>query len=169
MRYDQFVQNYPDGKIPKDAFISMLEGAYKSSKRMSKIQAQGYENYAFKTYDLNGDGCIDFKEFLWVMYTLSDDSPRQKLELIFKTFDDNRDGIISSNEMKQVVKDFFYLLNNPEMINWDEMSARIFTEMDINEDNKITKEEFIQACLRNNTVSEMLAKKILKVISTDVS
>jgi len=64
---------------------------------------------------------------------------------------------------------FFSLIDNPEMINWDEMSARIFTEMDINEDNKITKEEFIQACLRNNTVSEMLAKKILKVISTDVS
>ena len=111
MRYDQFVQNYPDGKIPKDAFISMLESAYKSSKRMSKIQAQGYENYAFKTYDLNGDGCIDFKEFLWVMYTLSDDPPRQKLELIFKTFDNNRDGIISADEIKQVVKDFFYLLS----------------------------------------------------------
>ena len=55
------------------------------------------------------------------------------------------------------------------MINWDEMSARIFREMDINEDNKITKEEFIGACLRNNTISEMLAKKVLKVISTDVS
>ena len=111
MRYDHFVQNYPDGKIPKEAFINMLEGAYKSSKRLSKIEAHGFENYSFKTYDLNGDGCIDFKEFLWVMYTLSDDSPRQKLELIFKTFDDNRDGIISTNEMKQVVKDFFYLLS----------------------------------------------------------
>ena len=63
LRYDHFVQNYPDGKIPKDAFIAMLEGAYSSSKRMSKIQAHGLENYAFKTYDLNGDGCIDFKEF----------------------------------------------------------------------------------------------------------
>ena len=78
---------------------------------MSKIQAQGFENYAFKTYDLNGDGCIDFKEFLLVMYTLSDDPPRQKLELIFKTFDNNRDGIISADEIKKVVKDFFYLLS----------------------------------------------------------
>ena len=114
LRYDHFVQNYPDGKIPKDAFIAMLEGAYSSSKRMSKIQAHGLENYAFKTYDLNGDGCIDFKEFLWVMYILSDDPPRQKLELIFKTFDDNRDGVISANEIKQVVKDFFYILSKFE-------------------------------------------------------
>ena len=111
MRYDHFVQNYPNGKIPKDAFIAMLEGAYGSSKRMSKIQAHGLENYSFKTYDLNGDGCIDFKEFLLVMYILSDDPPRQKLELIFKTFDDNRDGTLSANEIKQVVKDFFYILS----------------------------------------------------------
>lgn len=111
IRYDHFVHNYPDGKIPKCAFISMLESAYTSSKRLSKIQAHGFENYSFKTYDMNGDGCIDFKEFLWVLYTLSDDPPRKKLELIFKTFDVNRDGIISANEIKQVVKDFFYLLS----------------------------------------------------------
>ena len=54
------------------------------------------------------------------------------------------------------------------MINWDEMSDRIFKEMDLNQDNKVTKEEFIEVCLRNDTVSEMLAQKVLKVISTDV-
>ena len=50
----------------------------------------------------------------------------------------------------------------------EEMSNRVFQEMDVNEDNKVTKEEFIEVCLRNNTVSEMLAQKVLKVISTDV-
>ena len=59
--------------------------------------------------------------------------------------------------------------DNPEMINMEEMSNRVFQEMDVNEDNKVTKEEFIEACLRNNTISEMLVSKVLKVISTDVS
>ena len=63
----------------------------------------------------------------------------------------------------------FYFLDNPEMINMEEMSNRVFQEMDVNEDNKVTKEEFIEACLRNNTISEMLVSKVLKVISTDVS
>ena len=110
-RYEHFVQNYPDGKIPKTAFVNMLQSAYKASKRRSKMEAQGFENYAFKTYDLDGDGCIDFKEFLRVIYTLSDDKPQQKLELIFKTFDDNHDGIISAHEIKMVVKDLILLLS----------------------------------------------------------
>ena len=71
----------------------------------------GLEKYAFETYDIDGDGYIDFKEFLWVMYALSDESPRQKLELIFKTFDTDRNGVISAKEVKLVVKDFFQLLS----------------------------------------------------------
>ena len=110
-KYDHFVHNYPDGKIPKDAFISMLESSYSSSKRLSKMQAHGLEHYSFKTYDMNGDGSIDFKEFLMVLYILSDDDPRKKLELIFKTFDFNQTGMVSAEEIKQIVKDFFKLLS----------------------------------------------------------
>ena len=109
-RYEQFVQNYPDGQIPKAEFVNMLQSAYKVSKRMSKIEAQGFENYAFKTYDINGDGCVDFKEFLRVIYTLSGDSHEQKLKLIFKTFDNDHDGMISADDIKIVVKDFIGLL-----------------------------------------------------------
>ena len=111
IKYNHFVHNYPDGRIPKDAFISMLESSYSSSKRLSKMQAHGFEHYSFKTYDMNGDGSIDFKEFLWVLYTLSDDNPRKKLELIFKTFDFNQNGMVSAEEIKKIVKDFFKLLS----------------------------------------------------------
>ena len=110
-RYDHFVKNYPNGKIPKEEFKNMLQGAFNASHRMSKINAQGYEDYIFNTFDMDGDGSIDFKEFLWVMYALSDDTPKQKLELIFHTFDNNRDGTISNSEIKTVVKDFFKLLS----------------------------------------------------------
>ena len=71
IRYEHFVQSYPDGKIPKSVFVNMLQSAYKASKRTSKMQAQGLEKYAYATYDRDGDGCIDFKEFLSVMYILN--------------------------------------------------------------------------------------------------
>ena len=118
-RYERFVKHHPTGTIPKTEFISMLQSSYKASKRKSKMQALGFENYTYKTYDVNGDGCIDFKEFLWVMYTLSDETPRHKLELIFKTFDTNRDGFLYHDDVKKVVKDFFLLLSKFKQIEYD--------------------------------------------------
>ena len=49
------------------------------------------------------------------------------------------------------------------------MAENVFNEMDMNQDKKVTKEEFIEVCLRNNTISGMLANKVLKVITTDTS
>ena len=74
------------------------------------------------------------------------------------------------NLNKALIKSFFpiHSIDNPEMMSPDEMSNRVFKEMDINHDSKITKEEFIQVCLKNYTISETLARKVLKVISTDV-
>ena len=54
------------------------------------------------------------------------------------------------------------------MINSDEMAERVFNEMDINNDNQVTKDEFLDVCLKNNTISGMLANKVLKIVSTDV-
>ena len=110
-RYEQFVQSYPEGKIPKEVFINLLQSSFNASNRMSKIQVRGLENYTYETYDRDGDGYIDFKEFLSVMYILSNETPKQKLELVFKTFDSEGNGVISLEEVKLVVKDFFKFLS----------------------------------------------------------
>ena len=55
------------------------------------------------------------------------------------------------------------------MMNCDEMAETIFNEMDLNRDNKVTEKEFIQVCMKNNTISSMLATNILKIITTDTS
>ena len=105
-RYEHFAKNYPNGKIPREEFTNILQGAFKDSHRISKINARGFEDYIFDTFDVNGDGSIDFKEFLWVIYILSDDTPKQKLELIFHTFDSDRDGSITKDEVKWWLKIF---------------------------------------------------------------
>ena len=58
-------------------------------------------------------------------------------------------------------------LDNPEMIDLNDMTDRVFQEMDSNRDKKVTKDEFVQACLSNKNISGMLAKKMLKIVSTD--
>ena len=53
------------------------------------------------------------------------------------------------------------------MIDLNDMTDRVFQEMDSNRDKKVTKDEFVQACLSNKNISGMLAKKMLKIVSTD--
>ena len=104
-RYQIFLKEHPDGKIPKSKFIGYLEACY--GKRRCY---RGLEKYIFETYDMNNDGYVDFKEYLCVLYTLSNDSPNEKLELLFSVFDVHETGVILVEEVKQIVQDFFHLL-----------------------------------------------------------
>ena len=104
-RYQQFLTQHPLGKIDKSEFINLLQECYGKFGNY-----KGLQKYVFELYDRNGDGAVDFKEFLLVIYTLSNDSPKEKLELIFRMFDINQTGTISRDELKIIVKDFFHLL-----------------------------------------------------------
>ena len=104
-RYEQFVKTHPLGKIEKTEYINLLKECYGKN-----IDHKGLEKYIFETYDRNGDGWVDFSEFLKVLYILSNESPKEKLELLFRVYDADRNGYISSYEVKVIVKDFFHLL-----------------------------------------------------------
>ena len=101
-RYQQFIDKHPLGKIEKSEYINMIQECYGNT--------YGLEKYIFETYDRNGDGFVDFSEFLKVLYILSNDSPKEKLQLIFRAFDADKNGTISLSELKSIVKDFFNLL-----------------------------------------------------------
>ena len=101
-RYQQFIDKHPLGKIEKSEYINMIQECYGNT--------YGLEKYIYETYDRNGDGFVDFSEFLKVLYILSNDSPKEKLQLIFRAFDADKNGTISLSELKSLVKDFFNLL-----------------------------------------------------------
>ena len=101
-RYQQFIDKHPLGKIEKSEYINMIQECYGNT--------YGLEKYIFETYDRNGDGFVDFSEFLKVLYILSNDSPKEKLQLIFRAFDADKNGTVSLSELKSLVKDFFNLL-----------------------------------------------------------
>ena len=70
--------------------------------------------HMFKIYDTDGNGVIDFKEFMTLYFMMSEGSPEEILSGIFRMFDDNGDGTITTDEMDKVaslvfcspVKDF---------------------------------------------------------------
>ena len=121
--------------------------------------------HIFRMYDFNQDGSIDFREFMIVLYIMSNGSPEDNLKQIFRILDVNNDGSISPTELKHVVRDLFHLVNEK---NIDDASQELFAqtafkEMDNNLDGKVSLDEFISACLNQKRFSTMLTLKIIDV------
>merc|ERR1711892_1430665 len=150
--FSDFVMQHPGGKMKRKDFRELMSSALP-------------KKHAFRIYDLNNDGHIDFVEFMVVFFILSDGNHEEVLSKIFRLFDINSDGSISKKEMKKLVKAMYGLLktDNPNLSTSDNVAMATFNEMDKNRDGKITKEEFIRACLGREVFSKMIAAKAIDI------
>ena len=162
-RFEQFLIQHPDGKIPKDQFQSCLQACY------TDCDIKKLDDYVYRMYDKNKDGFIDFKEFTIVLYMLSSGSPQDKLLQIFDIFDVNKTGKISQLEMTKLVREMFHVIDvseKPAHCNPISFAKLVFNEMDADRDGEISKQEFINACLDDESFSSILAIKLLESISS---
>ena len=91
--------------------------------------------------DLNGDGTIDFKEFLCLMVKKMDDSDiDQELQDAFKFFDGDKDGYITSLELRNA-------MNNLGDEYTPEEAEEMIKEGDLDNDGKISFDEFMKIVL----------------------
>ena len=100
-----------------------------------------------------------------LVYILSNGSPEENLEQIFKLLDENNSGDISVKEFKQVVHDLFLLANVDNIARsvQELLVEKAFIEMDKNDDGRVTLEEFVAACLGEKKFSKMLTVKLIDV------
>ena len=116
-------------------------------------------------YDSDKDGFIDFTEFMLVFHIMSNGTVEEVLTKIFRVFDVNGDGVISIKDMNKLIKDMYGLLKteDPTIAAKDMIAKTAFAEMDKNKDGKVTKEEFVTACLGQQEISKMLALKVINI------
>jgi len=161
-QYENFLGKHPAGKITKTDFQNMMQACF-PDRDLSKI-----ESHIFRMYDKNGDGHIDFREFMIVLYIMSNGTPEENLKQIFRIFDINNDGTLEPKEMDKLVKDLFQMFtkkDNPDMASHEDLANKAFQEMDANSDGRVTQEEFVKACLNQATISKMLALKVIDVFT----
>lgn len=76
------------------------------------------------------DGHIDFREFMIVLYIMSNGTPEENLKQIFRVFDINNDGKITLKELQKIVRDLFLLINES---NADKASQEVLVKSGIHE------------------------------------
>merc|ERR1712241_479067 len=155
-QYQIFLKKHPDGRISRKSFHTMMKECYPGA------DTEKLERHIFRMYDSNKDGSIDFREFMIVLYVMSNGTPEENLKQIFRVFDINNDGSLSPQELKRIVHDLFQMFpqkDNPDKASQKTLAIEAFKEMDANADGRVSQEEFIKACLSHETISKMLALK----------
>ena len=86
--------------------------------------------------DLNGDGTLDFKEFLCLMVKKMDDNNLEdELSYAFKVFDKDKNGYINAHELRATMNDLGEELTQEEI-------EEIIKEGDLDNDGQVDYDEF---------------------------
>ena len=138
--------------------------------------------------DANGDGTIDFREFLCALSVTSRGNVQEKLEWAFTIYDLDGDGFITRKEMLEIVTAIYKMVKKIQrdlmfycsldmkerklccchkifdvqtgLTGTDasplDTTEAIFKAMDINEDGKLTLEEFVAGTKKDDYLVKML-------------
>jgi calmodulin len=118
-----------DGKITMDELGELMQtlGNEPTEDELQRI---------FNLVDLDGNGAIDFPEFLTVIHMLNSSAQsEEELRESFNVFDVNHDGYISADELKQVMDKLGEKLTEEEI-------NELMRVADMNGDGRISYEEF---------------------------
>ncbi|XP_058797439.1 neuronal calcium sensor 2 isoform X1 [Phymastichus coffea] len=153
--YKGFKQDCPNGRLTPAKFVDMYKMFFPSGN------AEEFCDHVFRTFDMDKNGYIDFKEFLLAIDVTSSGTPEEKLKWAFRMYDVDGNGVIDIGEMTKIVQAIYDMLgacsSNRPADSAEERAKNIFAKMDENNDGQLTQDEFLKGCLQDEELSKMLA------------
>ena len=152
--YNSFKKDCPGGVLTQHKMVDLY------NKFNPYGNAQKFCIHVFRIFDADKNGSIDFKEFLLAINITSKGTPKEILEYAFKLYDVDGNGRIDQREMSQIILAIYELMGAKRFKPQDTPEERtkiIFSQMDKNTDGYLSEEEFLQGCLKDNEVPNLLS------------
>ncbi len=134
-----------------------------------KGDAERFARHVFRAFDLDKSNTVDFHEFLiGLSITSTTSSAEKKLEWTFHVFDIDGNGLLTRRECLEVIESIVrfhqslqgdtFNSNTDHMINSAKRSMmKIFDNVSDNRNDKLTMSQFVQGCLKDEFISQLLA------------
>lgn len=153
--YKGFLKECPKGSL------TMLEFKKVYSDFFPRGDATTFAEYAFKAFDINQDGTLDFREFMCALSVSSRGSLEEKIQFAFRIYDIDGDGFITKHEMVEIIGAINKMVDSSSMTKHSKMTPEertdvIFKRMDKNSDDKLSLEEFTDGVKEDRSIVQFL-------------
>ncbi|KAM8974032.1 guanylyl cyclase inhibitory protein-like [Pelodytes ibericus] len=161
--YRKFVQECPSGLITLHEFRRYFCDCTVGD------ESSEYAEQIFRTLDNNGDGIVDFREYVTAISMLAQGTPEDKLRWSFKLYDKDRDGAITRAEMLEIMQAVYKMslsasLTHVNPLTVEDCTNRIFTRLDKDRNAVISLEEFIDGSMDDDWIRDMLECDLTTVV-----
>ena len=124
--------------------------------------ATQFSNHVFRVFDTNGDGVVDFREFISAMAITLHGSLEERIKWAFSMYDIDGNGEISEKEMLNILVAFGKMVGNS--VEWpvDERTPygrmqKLFKILDHNKDAKISFQELADAAHHEPYIAKLFS------------
>jgi len=154
--YKGFQKDCPTGSLDKDEFCKIYKQFFPFGD--PTIFAQ----HVFNVFDADKNGQIEFKEFICALSVTSRGHLDEKLKWAFQLYDIDNDGSITYDEMLQIVESIYKMTGDMVKLPSDEDTPekrvlKIFRNMDKDQDEQLTFDEFVQGSKQDPTIVQALS------------